>query len=240
METDELRGLLNRTERLERRLRGYQTLCTLGVLGAVAWVSTGLASPEASHQDANGVVRARGLIIVDDEGRDRILLGAPVPQTAARTHPDATTSLVFLGEDGTDRVTVGYMPNPRIKGEIVPRISQGWGIQVNDDRGNERGGFSYLENGRMVLGIDFAETGEAITVAVVDGQYAAIMINDETGARERAGIYVGKDGPAVMKLGGPGGTRVMLKVPGDDDAQLLLVDPADNWSMVDVMPRPKP
>ena len=43
-----------------------------------------------------------------------------------------------------------------------------------------------------------------------------------------------------MKLGGPGGTRVMLKVPGDDDAQLLLVDPADNWSMVDVMPRPKP
>ncbi len=228
MGTNELRALQDRTERLEGQVRGFQTLCLLGLLGGVAWACVALAAPE-TQPAADGILRAHGIAITDDEGRDRILLG----------RKGSAPALTILGEDGTARVVVGFMPNPQINGKVVPRISQAWGIQVNDDTGNERGGFSYLANGRMVLGLDFAEAGEAITAAVIDGQYAAIMINDENGARERAGIYVGKDGPAVIKLGGPGGTRVMLKVSGDDPAELLLVDPSD-WSTVDVMPVAKP
>lgn len=217
----------HRLSRLERRVR-------------VQWIALGLVvtaflAAVAAPTDDDGVLRARGLIIVDEAGRERILLGAPVPASKARLRTDATTSLVFLGEDGSDRVTVGDQPDPRIKGEVVPRIARGWGIVVNDDQGNERGGFGYIDNGRVVLGLDFAEKGEAITLAVLDGQYAAIMLNDENGHRERAGIYVGRDGPSVMKLGGPSGTRVVLKVEGDNPAELLLVDPSD-WSTVDVMP----
>ena len=41
-----------------------------------------------SGTPADGVLRARGLIIEDEAGRERILIGAPVPEAANRVRTD--------------------------------------------------------------------------------------------------------------------------------------------------------
>ncbi|HNA16830.1 MAG TPA: hypothetical protein PK678_09950, partial [Ferruginibacter sp.] len=38
--------------------------------------------------DGNKVLKARGLVIVDDNGRERILIGAPLPGAANRVRTD--------------------------------------------------------------------------------------------------------------------------------------------------------
>ena len=77
---------------------------------------------------------------------------------------------------------------------------------------------------------------------VVDDKegYAAMMINGEKeNTAERAGFYVGRDGTALMKLADVTGLeRAVLKVSGEADAQLLLVNPKDK-SMVDVLEKMK-
>lgn len=231
-------SLAIRIDRLEHRLRrGRRAWISLvGVVVAITLMGV-VAQPS---DEADGILRARGLIIEDADGRARVVLGAPAPGVDGRDRANGANAMIFLGEDGAERVAIGDLLSPQIEGQVAQRIAEGWGITIHDEKGNERGGYAYLTNGRVVFGMDFpGGNGEAITLAVIDGQYAAIMIGDETGARERAGIYVGKDGPALLKLGGADGTRVQLLAETGEEAKLLKVDPSD-WSMVDVMPKEKP
>jgi hypothetical protein len=70
-----------------------------------------------SHVDANDdrapqVLRARGLIIVDEQGRDRIIMGAPVPdppKVGKRVNP--ANGMIILDHNGYERWGVGIMDN---------------------------------------------------------------------------------------------------------------------------------
>ena len=101
-----------------------------------------------SGTPADGVLRARGLIIEDEAGRERILIGAPVPEAANRVrtdearvqevwasrYPDAdgymgyyqgysheTNGLLILSEDGFDRLVLGDpVPDPNIGRRSAP------------------------------------------------------------------------------------------------------------------------
>jgi hypothetical protein len=92
-----------------------------------------------------------------------------------------------------------------------------------------------------VLGLDYANGREALTASVDDQEgHAALMLNGETGGFERAGIFVGRDGPSVVKVSGTSGTeRLMMFVPGDSAAKLLVVDPRGN-SVRDVLGNLRP
>ena len=136
-------------------LQVYAALMTVAL--AVLFVRGGAATDD--------VIRARGLIIEDEVGRERILIGAPVPEAVNRLRtdearvrevwapgfPDAdaymgyyedysheTTGMLILSEDGFDRLVVGDpVPDPNIGRRIAPST----GMVINDERGFERMGY---------------------------------------------------------------------------------------------------
>lgn len=128
------------------------------------------------------VVRTQGLVIVDAQGHDRILIGAPVPASANRTRTDSRTDgIVFLGNTGADRLAVGQTPAPVINGKTVKRLGDGdnYGMILFDKQGNERGGMAFMGMGRVVIGLDrAAPMSDAIGLMVDDKEgFAGMIIN---------------------------------------------------------------
>src|SRR5205085_2384882 len=112
-----------------------------------------------------------GLILEDAQGRPRILLGAPFPSVPGRSRKDATThAMVFLDEDGHDRLTLGESPDTQVSGKVLHRIGRHFGVVIHDNAGDERGAYGYLANGRVVVTLD--RPGHEAWAAVV---------NDKTG-----------------------------------------------------------
>ena len=70
-----------KTERLTRAVRWLQAYAALMTIPLVVLLVR-------SDTATDGVLRARGLIIEDDAGRERILIGAPIPQAANRFRTD--------------------------------------------------------------------------------------------------------------------------------------------------------
>ena len=147
-------------EQLKRTIRWLQVYGALMTVAlAVLFVRSGTP--------ADGVLRARGLIIEDEAGRERILIGAPVPEAANRVrtdearvqevwasrYPDAdgymgyyqgysheTNGLLILSEDGFDRLVLGDpVPDPNIGRRIAPST----GMVINDLEGFERMGYGF-------------------------------------------------------------------------------------------------
>jgi hypothetical protein len=174
METTE--DLVERLERLERFAR---TTKALAVLSCVALVGLFAVEKYVSASTLNEkILRAREIVIEDSNGVPRLLLGAPVANQGRKRH-DAVTGLVLLGEDGTDRLTVGTADYDQINGTLQHRIAKGIGVLLNDSNGNERGGFGFLDNGRVTLGLDRAhgEEGAFLTVNDEDG-FAGVIVKD--------------------------------------------------------------
>ncbi len=228
----------SRLDLLERRLR--RTRAALAALGVLA---IGAAWQAGAGESKTGqVLRVRGLVVEDASGRPRILLGAPIPEVKERKRKDDMTGLLVLGEDGADRVALGApTPSPQIGGKVGQRIAEAAGLQIMDHAGNERGGFGYLENGRVVLGLDYPGR-EAVALFVMPEGYAGILVSsDNDGGHERGGIVVdNKKGSAVIKLADrKSRERAMLLVEEDSDAKLLLHDAKDG-SYADALERLRP
>lgn len=174
METTET--LIERLQRLERFAR---TTKALALLSAVALVSLFVVEKYVLASTPNEkILRVRGIVIEDSNGVPRILLGAPV-SNQGRTRRDAVTGLVLLGNDGIDRLTIGTADYDQVNGTLQHRIAKGIGMMLNDANGNERGGFGFLDNGRVTLGLDRAhgEEGAFLTVNDEDG-FAGVIVKD--------------------------------------------------------------
>ncbi|HEV2801968.1 MAG TPA: hypothetical protein VGW12_15940 [Pyrinomonadaceae bacterium] len=214
---------------LERRLQlSYLLIISAALLIAVASASTW--SSNAQNNSAPSILRARGLIIEDAQGRERILLGAPVPQVAGRKRKDAATGLVFLGENGADRITLGDEPDPMVNGKVYPRRVPGVGILIHDPDGTERGGYGVLNDGSAVLTLDWSGSGEGFSASVNDRQGfagAGVWHKSPLGVY-REGVTMGvinKNNEAFLKLtDGTGTQRARLQQQGASDPQLLLYD----------------
>jgi hypothetical protein len=117
----------NRLALLERQLRRAKLLA-LGAASimifaaAIAWTST--AQPQ--------VLRVRGIIVVDDRGRERIYLGSPVPDPAEGKRIAPGTGLVINDSIGLERFGLSLFPNGNVvMGFDAPRGK-------GDDRNRER------------------------------------------------------------------------------------------------------
>jgi hypothetical protein len=160
------------------------------------------------------ILRLKGLVIVDDQGRDRILLGAPTPESPNRTRKDALTeSLVFLGDNGADRVIIGQTPDPSIAGQTSKRIAEGWGSLYLDPNGNERAGMGFLGNGRAAVVLD-RPNGDALGMMVDDQtNYAGMLINYPS--RQTAlELSVKATQPSIELYDPNGKTRAKLTLSG--------------------------
>jgi hypothetical protein len=66
------------TKHLTAWVRGLAILCGLTIFGLI-WV-VDQHSVQAKSTDENAIVTARGLVIVDDHGKIRLRIGAPLPE----------------------------------------------------------------------------------------------------------------------------------------------------------------
>lgn len=60
------------------------------------------------------MIRARTLIIEDAQGRDRVVLGAPVPSALGTTRISPSTGMVINDTSGHERFGLGLMENGRM------------------------------------------------------------------------------------------------------------------------------
>ena len=183
-------------EQLTRTIRWLQVYAALMTL-ALAILFVRSASP------TDGVLRVRGLVIEDDAGRARILIGAPVPEAGNRVRTDtarvreiwgprfpetymgyyrdynhATNGLVILSEDGFDRLVVGDpVPDPNIGKRVGPST----GLVINDAQGFERSGLGLLDvdgHYRVVYGLDSDRGREGLALVLNDQGIVGITVGD--------------------------------------------------------------
>lgn len=166
-------ALVHRIEKLEKQLKRQRLLSALGGLVVLGTVLAGFVTRKADY------LHVRGITVMDAAGRPRILIGAPNETTGRQRKDDPTASLVVLGPDGQDRVILGEAPNPVLHGKVYPRIAASYGLTIHDSTGQERGGMSFLDNGRGVIALD-RKNQDAVEMIVNDKTgFAGLTMNYE-------------------------------------------------------------
>jgi hypothetical protein len=217
----DLRAAFDRLERQVVRLRALVAVLIAAVLMLVA--APTLLPTAGAQQPSDRVLRVRGIVVEDEAGRERVLIGAPIPAAANRVRTSeervrklwaprfpnvdqymgfykdyrhSTNGIVVLDENGFDRLALGDpVPDPNIGRRIGPST----GIVINDEQGFERSGYGLLNvNGsrRVVLGLDTNRGAEGLTLALHDEGSVGLTIRDP----QRL-IYVGTATPAQRMSG---------------------------------------
>lgn len=157
-----------------------------------------------------GIIRAKGIVLEDSAGRDRILIGAPIPFSKNRVRTDTTLvrqywagnyaenadqymqwykdyhhgaeGMVVMNEQGFDRVLVGdKLADPNTgKRMFVPA-----GVLWNDPQGWELGGAGANtskdgKSTRSVIGVDDND-GEAVHLIALEDGTKGMVIGCENG-----------------------------------------------------------
>ena len=102
-----------------------------------------------------------------------------------------THRLVVLDDSGHTRAVIGQDP------AHVQRIGRAAGLLLYDDKGNERGGFSTLGDGSVVIGLDApvgvgAAMRDRIGLKVFPNGAAYVMLIAEVGPDGARGVQVFK------------------------------------------------
>ena len=150
-----------RIEKLERQVKWLGS-CAL-ILATIVLALLGRAAK--SEPDSTKVLRARGLIIEDVQGRERILIGASVP---AMKNGATINGVLLLDANGTTRIALGNpVPDPVQGKRNAPLI----GLVANDSNGLERTGYGVHNTGggdQPTLGLDYRDR-EGLSFSVLDG-----------------------------------------------------------------------
>jgi len=227
-------------EHLQRQVKNLGRWLKVLVGAYVLLLLVFLVAPrETAFAEKNlNVLRTRGIVVVDEQNRERVLVGAPIPTVPGRKRQDPATGIIVLGENGADRVAVGFELDPQVQGKVVKRISPGAGITVHDLDGNERGGFGVLDNGRVVLGLDY-ENREAVTLFVRPEGYAGLAVSGERGKGGSARLVTdNKTGEVRLRISDTNGQeRVAIVV--DQTAPKLLVSHPQAKQSVDLLQQVK-
>lgn len=188
----------------------------IGILNLIAFSFYLLSFTNTDRFD---LIRAKGIIIEDENGKDRILIGSPVPYSKDRVRTDTTlvrkywasqfkdpdqymgwfkkyknksNGIIFMNEEGFDEVLVGENladPNAGV------RMFEMSGILFNNKKGWERGGagVNTTEDGKSRSGVGFDdESGEAMHLMTLEDGSKALIISDDNGSM-RIGL-AGKPG----------------------------------------------
>lgn len=201
----------------------YLTLsCALlfGLTTAILSIPACTTAQMYSSQRPEHVLRVRGLIVVDEQGRERIAIGAPWPSLHGRASKAQGVGMLIVDSTGVDRVNVAApAPDPPGVGE---RIAPANGLTFYDQRGNERGGVGYLDNGRSVLVLDNNE-GEGAGVFSFDDGYVGVGLLKEGQFRALLDLDPETEGAGFVlndSLGRPR-VRIMVSASGTPSWELL-------------------
>lgn len=147
-------------------------------------------------RDENKVLRVKGIVIVDENGKERILIGSPLPFAKNRVRTDTarvralwagkfpnpyqymkwykdynhqSNGILILDEQGFDKVCLGDgVPDAN----IGQRIGKQSGLIFCDNEGSERGGLGIIDVGdkknRVVLALDGDNGMDATGISVLE------------------------------------------------------------------------
>lgn len=196
--------VLSRLRKLEKKYNRLR-ITSFGLMFLLVLIfATGFIKVSNSE-----LIRTKGIIIEDENGRDRILIGAPIPFSRDRVRTDTSLvrqywsknygakasefmkwyegyyhgaeGIVIMNEQGFDRVLVGDKLADPNSGK---RMFESAGITWNDKEGWELGGagVNTTEDGksRAVIGLDDS-SGEAVHVVALEDGTKALMIGGENG-----------------------------------------------------------
>jgi hypothetical protein len=167
-----------------------------------------LLSAFGKPEEKVGIIRAKGIVIEDSAGRDRILIGSPIPFSKNRVRTDtnlvrkywaknyknqtqfiqwyknyynSAEGIVVMNENGFDRVLLGdRLADPNTgKRQFEPA-----GILWNDKEGWELGGAGVNTTAdgkaRAVIGVDDRD-GEAVHIIALEDGTKGLVIGGENG-----------------------------------------------------------
>ena len=195
-----LNDLENRYNRIKKFYVGM-LLLLCGVIVSLAFTRV---------KTSSDIIRTKGIIIEDENGKDRILIGSPIPYSPNRVRTDtglvkkywashlmpnnpnkymefykdyyhSTNGMVVMNEDGFDRILIG---DELADSNIGHRNYEAAGITWNDNLGYELGGagVNTSEDGstRSVIGLD-DKNGEAIHLVILEDGTKALIIGGKNG-----------------------------------------------------------
>ncbi len=122
-----------------------------------------------------------------------------------------TRRLVVLDDSGRTRATIGQ------DAQNVQRIARAAGLLLYDNKGNERGGFSTLGDGSVVIGLDApvgvgAAMRDRIGLKVFPNGAAYVMlIDNQTGTVARLISEIGPDGTRGVQVFKWAGSRPYVR-----------------------------
>ena len=181
MDTD----LQKRIQSAELQIKVLRIACTVQLLLLLVTVTTVLFIRSVWAASSSDVLHVRGLVIEDAQGRPSVLLGAPFANVDARRRQDeGSAAMLFLNENGADRLLIGEGIATQIDGKIYSQQQRavqgsGYGVTIMDGSGNERCGFGFTAlstgGGRATISLDRA-IGDAWGALVDDKTGWAGMI----------------------------------------------------------------
>lgn len=231
---DSLGALQRRLEVTERRVRRLSAL-TVVLFAAIALGAT----------NQQQVLRARGLIIVDDAGRERIVLGAPMANATTDSKLATTIGIAVLDSLGKLNVAVGTNNPVMVSAQQrTNRIASSSGLNIYDLRtGVERGGIGVMSDGRANMCLDYSQKlKEAACLSVgANDQHAAVILNGGPNEKDydRAVMWVDADGMAVLKAFGGYDNKggVSIRAGGKGPASIIPYD-STGKALADILRRP--
>jgi hypothetical protein len=155
--------------RLEQSLRLHRWIASSIVILATAYVAWG-----TTHAQESKVIRLRSLIIEDEQGRDRIVLGAPTPDPRGGKRISPSVGMVINDEQGYERFGLGLQATGRIvMGFDAP---PGTGDDGNRERitivADEKGGATlrFLDRRTLVAGYLRLDANNQVLLEFLDVQ----------------------------------------------------------------------
>ncbi|TWI80494.1 hypothetical protein IQ13_3171 [Lacibacter cauensis] len=193
--------------RLKKMEKRYHQL-RISFLAFISLIIIGALSFSFKQKEVFGIIRAKGIIIEDSIGRDRILIGSPIPYSKNRVRTDTALvrkywaknfgnpdqymkwykdyyhgaeGIVIMNENGFDRLQLGDKLSDPNTGR---RMFEPSGLLWNDREGWERGGagVNTTEDGqsRSVVGLD-DDNGEAVHLVALEDGTKGLMIAGNNG-----------------------------------------------------------
>lgn len=209
--------ILKELKEIDRRYKRMKQL----FIGFISFILIAVFCLGFNKTDRFNLIRAKGIIIEDQNGKDRILIGAPVPHSVDRVRTDTNLvrkyfasdiypqdpdkymqwykkyrnsafGIVLLNDKGIDVMQLGdQLSDPN----VGRRIFSPTGILLNNQKGMEVAGFGThtFEDGRsgVALGLDDPANGREA--------FHASVLSDGT----RALILQDEKGKIVLGFGKP-------------------------------------
>ncbi len=199
-------------EDLKSLKKTVRLLSILIILLIIAFVGYVIHDTVLDEYGNVGIIRTSGIVIEDEFGNERILIGAPVPYAKNRVRTDSLKvwnhwgqyyepefmewyedynndnyGILILDSAGFDRIALGnHVPDLSFGQRIGPLT----GLIINDENGTERTGYGVLNiNGenRVNLGLDDRYGIDRVSLSVDESGVYGLKVFDKNSR-----IFMGK------------------------------------------------